>query len=271
MIHELEDLALYGYCPLRYRYKVLWRLPYREESPEAAYASGVRSAIGRLLHGLADKKAEAAKEAALRAFETSWSRACEGMGWPVEVETGFRVEGHLALYDFLRRLGDDDPLGGGLVTDLSVAEDLVLRDTIDGLVMKGDRSAYRTVCVVQVTDEKSPLASPRYQPLRRQWLLGAVRRQLGFRRGRVAHWVFSPFSGKPPKLYDAYEQRREFASAAKALAHGVRCGVFFQTPHRERCASCWYRRICSASHCGTVERKEIDELSGKTAGVRAVR
>jgi hypothetical protein len=265
MTHDVEDLALYGYCSLRYRYKVVWKLPYREESPRAAYAEAIRRAISRLLYGLSDTTASNAKAAALRLFNTLWSRACKGMPWDPEILTGMRIEGHLALHDMFQRIGSDDQvLGGSLPAEVAIGDSLVLRSTVDGMIMRSDSDAYRTLCIVHVTDEKSPLATPRYQPLKRQWTIEVVRKQLKFRDKQIAHWVFSPFTHHAPKLYDAPSQRMEFVEAARALAHGVDAKVFIQTPHRERCRSCWYRNICSARHCGTVSQREIDELAKRS-------
>lgn len=260
MTHDLEDLALYGYCSLRYRYKVVWGLPYQELSAEEAYAQTLRKAISRLLFSLPRRGAEWAKTASLRVFEGTWESI--PVHWDAEKHTGLKLEGHLALYDFVSRLHSDDRvIGGKFETEVSISS-VVVRHQIDGLVMRDDSEPSRAASIVHISREKSPLWSPRFQPLQFQWTMAVVRRQLGHDR-RVVHWVFSPFSKTPPRIHEGAVERLEFRSVVESLAKGVAAQVYFQTPHSERCRTCWYQRICTAKHCGEVTNEEIEELRRK--------
>jgi hypothetical protein len=129
--------------------------------------------------------------------------------------------------------------------------------------MRGDSTGDRNLCIIHITNEKSPMWAPRFQPLAFQWALAVVRRQLSYHRGRVSHWIFSPFTGKPPRMRDAPVERSDFVATAKALAHGVDAKVYFQTPHPERCKTCFYKTVCSAKHCGEVTKKEVEELRAR--------
>ena len=261
--YHLDDLSLYGYCPLRYRYKQEWKLPYRELSPEHAYAEVLRVSISRLLLAMATgrRSVEAAKVSALRTFDQGWKRHTVGL--PVEdgKVTGLKLEGHLALFDFLNRLAPDDQvIGGSFPTSVVVGEFLAVDGDLDGLIMRGDDTSRRRLLIVHVSNERSPLWSPRYQPLKFQWGLEVVRKQLGYEQGRVGHIIFSPWSVKPPRVRDATSERAEFRASAQALAKGIEAEVFFQTPHRERCKTCWYKGICTARHCGKVKPGEVEKM-----------
>lgn len=263
MLVHLDELGLYGYCPLRYRYRYEWKLPYRELSPEHAYAEVLRVSISRLLLALAGRRrsVELAKASALRTFDQGWAAAVQGLPVGNERVTGLKLEGHLALFDFLNRLApDDEIIGGAFPTSVACNVDLAVGGSLDGLIMRGDDTSRRRLLIVHVSNEKSPLWSPRYQPLKFQWGLEVVRKQLGYEQGRVGHIIFSPWAVRPPKVRDATSERAEFIASAQALAKGIAAEVYFQTPHRERCKTCWYKGICTARHCGKVKPGEVERI-----------
>lgn len=262
MLHDLDDLALYGYCSLRYRYKVEWGLPYKERSPEEAYAQVFRKAVSRLLYDVPKKGVERAKEISQRVFDISWEAAWPETRCGQVKASGMKLDGHLALYEFMARIRSDDKIiGGRFETELSI-KDFVVRHQIDGLVMRHDKSATRTLALIHVSREKSPLWAPKYQPMQFQWAMGTVRRQLQHVK-RVTHWVFSPYTRVAPRMYDGAVERADFRAVAESLHKGVQSGVYMQTPHSERCGTCWYQRICSAQHCGTVDKGTIEQLRSK--------
>ena len=247
---------------MRYRYKVVWGLPYKERSPEEAYTQVFRRAVSRLLYDIPRRGVEYAKTASQRIFDGAWEVAWRDAKCGYVKASNMKLDGHLALYDFMGRIqAGDKVIGGQFETELSVSN-FVIRHQVDGLIMRDDDEPGRTLAIVHVSREKSPLWAPRFQPLQFQWAMAMVRRQLAHIK-RVNHWVFSPYTRVAPRMYDGAMERADFRAVAESLDRGIQSSVYLQTPHSERCKTCWYQRICSAQHCGTVSGETIEQLRSK--------
>jgi hypothetical protein len=260
-----SDLELYGFCSLRWKYLSLG-LPFRELSPEEAFYKSVREGLSRLLYGLARQTPVKAKARALNTFEGLWEASQANMGWDEDLVTSLTLEGHLALQQFEGWIGADDTVAGGkLPVEISVGEDLIVTGELDGLIMRRDDKSSRTCGILHVTNERSPLGSPRYQPLRLGFAQAVARRELLDQGLPVEHILFSPFTGVP-KVRGAYP-RKGWSAVVRNMANGIRHGVVFQTPHVTRCHVCFFKEICSSTHCGLVQEDEVETLRG-TLNVR---
>jgi len=255
-----SELELYAFCSLRWKYLSLG-LPYQELSPEEAFYKAVREGLSRLLYGLARLTPIKAKARGLVAFEGFWKASQAGMGWDDDHVTSLTLEGHLALQQFESWIGvGDTPVGGKLPVEISVGSDLIVTGELDGLVMRRDDKSSRTCGILHVTNERSPLGSPRFQPLRLGFSQAVARRELLDQGLPVEHILFSPFTGVP-NVRGSYP-RKGWAAVVKNIANGIRHGVVFQTPHVTRCHSCFFKEICSSTHCGLLRKDEVETMRG---------
>jgi hypothetical protein len=258
---ELDELATYGYCPLKWRYRYEWKLTYIEADSQEAYFFSVRKALARYANGyISETKKHLA--AGTRNTFRQFLAQFESLGVFDFGEAGqMYTDGWNAIADFHRKVS-----GKGFVpakaTDIpcfTYIEDAKINGCLDIVLDPPDKYPNDVVALCHITNEKSSLYSPRFMPVKYGWSIAVLRQQLG-PKTKIMHSTFSPWSPKPISLAKNSYLRTSFTGTVRGLIKGVESRAAWQIPHRDRCAKCCYNLICDPGHSRDLKPSEIKVL-----------
>lgn len=263
--YHLDELATYGHCPMKWRYRYEWRVPYFEADSHEAYSFALRKAIARYVNGVVEdgsthRYLSSASKNVFQRYMSWYNRQNVFIGNQHGLAT---MQGDLALDDFYRRVLVDQkfkPIKGSDFQVHAYVDDIMVVGEFDIMLEPRwkDKSKY-TIAVCHITNEKSSLNHPRFMPMRYGWTVAALRQHVD-PNASIYHGTFSPWSPKGLTLNKNVFSRSQFTGTVRGLVKGIESRAAWQTPHMSRCSKCCYNLVCEAAHSRDLRVSEINEI-----------
>lgn len=266
----LEELATYGFCPMKWRYRYEWKLPYYEADSQQAYYFSVRKGIARYVNALATGSSPRyAASAATNTYMQFMVQFDQEGAFTFGQATRLVTDGKMALQDFHRRVICDkhgagfaavrgaDAYAYCYVEEAKIAGhlDIVLKPPTE------DKSG-RTIAVCHITNEKSSMYSARFMPVQYGWTVAALRQHVD-EKASIHHTTFSPWTPQEISLTKNLYSRSVFTGTVRGLLKGVEARAVWQTPDRNRCKVCCYNIVCEARHSRDLKSSEIRDVGAR--------
>lgn len=262
-IFHLDELLTYAHCPMKWRYRHEWGLPYYEFEPYTATYQLVRNLACQYANLIADHarspeliiKRKARYEVQRTLYEGGFSHSTASQIYDTSILAMKGFEHELLNRDHDWKFAYADVPAGTMINGVKIIGNFdiyALRET--------RRDTYHSL-VIHISDEYSRYHRARFMPLRYAWHQAVLNRLESVKRGSVVHWVFSPWDPGPlvpePKAFNL----GELNGTVRGVTRGIKNRAVWQAPPIEECRLCCYHKICTARHTkNKISDEEKQEL-----------